>query len=217
MSEPERNVKHVVLSLVKKSWFPEEFTIDQQPEPVYMREEHPAGEPSESENSEDAPRLSLEQIFQGRMGQDLLSQMTALLLEQVRLMERARQLELKGAGNDEFGRFVKQVLPFLDNFAHMLDMARERPPSEEVNAWLKSVEALYFRIVNLLESYDLRFINSLGKVVNLDIHEVIDYRFSDQFPHNTVMKEVQKGVVFRGHLIRDAKVVVACNPNGGNA
>lgn len=146
-----------------------------------------------------------------------MSQMEALLLEQVRLAEKARLLEMKGAGNDEFGRFVKQLLPFLDNFAHLLDMARERPPSEEVNNWLKSVEALYFRITSLLETFDLRFVNSIGKEVNLDIHEVIDYRFTDQFPHNTVIKEHSKGVVFRGHLLRDAKVVVACNPKGEGA
>ena len=206
----------MVFSIVKKALFPEEFTIDQAPEPVFLNVEPEAD--AAGQDDPGAPgRQALEAIFSGGKGQDLLSQMEALLLEQVRLAERARQLEMKGAGSDEFGRYVKQVLPFLDNFAHLLDMARERPPSEEVNNWLKSVEALYFRITNLFESYDLRFVNSIGKVVNLDIHEVIDYRFTDQFPHNTVIKEVQKGVVFRGHLIRDAKVVVACNPNGDNA
>ena len=137
--------------------------------------------------------------------------MSALLIEQVRLTERARQLEMSKAGDDEFGRFVRQALPFLDNFARLLDMAREYPPTEELNNWLKSVEALYYRIINLLESYGLRFINSIGKVVNLDLHEVVDYRTTDQYPHDTIMKEMQKGVVFRGRLLRDAKVVVACN------
>ena len=203
----------MVLSFVK-NMFPEEFTIDQSPEPVYA----PLEQDSEKANDtadERQERFSFEEMFRGNTSQDLLSQMSALLMEQVRLAERARQLEMKGAGNDEFGRFTKQVLPFLDNFSRLLEMAREYPPSEEITNWLKSVEELYFRIINLLESYDLRFINSLGKVVNLDIHEVIDYRFTDQFPHNTVIKDVQKGVVFRGHLIRDAKVVVACNNNGG--
>jgi molecular chaperone GrpE len=150
-------------------------------------------------------------------GQDLLSQMAALLVEQVRLTERARQLETSKAGDDEFGRFIRQALPFLDNFSRLLDMAREYPPSEELNNWLKSVEALYYRIINLLESYGLRFINSIGKVVNLDLHEVVDYRLTDQYPHDTIMKEMQKGVVFRGRLLRDAKVVVACNESDRQA
>ncbi len=63
-------------------------------------------------------------------------------------------------GGDEFGRFVRGLLPFMDNFAHLLDMAREKPPSAELTNWLKGVEALYFRIVSLMETYDLRFINS---------------------------------------------------------
>lgn len=112
---------------------------------------------------------------------------------------------------------MRQVLPFLDNYAHLLDLAREHPPSEEITNWLRSVEALYFRIVNLLESYGLRFINSIGKVVDLDYHEVIDYRPTLQHPHNTIIKELQKGVVFRGRLLRDAKVVVACNTSDPDA
>jgi molecular chaperone GrpE len=204
----------VVISLVKKALFPEEFTIDQQPEPVFVPVEPEAGEAAGGEEEKrPASEAVLDALFHSGRAQDLLSQMEALLLEQERLAEKARLLEMKGAGNDEFGKFAKQVLPFMDNFAHLLDMAREHPPSEEINNWLKSIEALYFRMASLLESYDLRFINSFGKVVDLDMHEVIDYRFTDQFPHNTVIKELQKGVVFRGRLIRDAKVVVACNPN----
>lgn len=197
----------MVLSILKKTLFAEEeFIIDQAPEPVHLEERPSDGSAAPSEAA-----------GEGAKPQDLFSQMDALLVEQVRLAEKARHLEMKGAGNDEFGRFAKQLLPFLDNFSHVLDLARERPPSEELNAWLKSVESLYSRITSLLEQYDLRFVNSIGKVVNLDIHEVIDYRFTDQFPHNTVIKEVAKGVVFRGHLLRDAKVVVACNPNEDGA
>jgi molecular chaperone GrpE (heat shock protein) len=50
-----------------------------------------------------------------------------------------------------------------------------------------------------------------GKLVNFDIHDVVEYRRTNQYPHNTVIKELQKGVVFRDRLLREAKVVVACN------
>lgn len=145
------------------------------------------------------------------MQRDLLTQLADIMLEQVKLADKARRLEARGAGDDEFGRFVRQALPFLDNFARLLDMAREYPASEELNNWLKSVEALYFRLVNLLESFGLVFINSIGKPVDLDFHEVVEYRNTREHSHNTVIRELQKGIVFRGRLIRDAKVVVACN------
>lgn len=142
---------------------------------------------------------------------DLKTQIENLLLEQVRLTEKAKHLESRRVGDDEFGRFVKQALPFLDNFHRLLELARENPPSEEVDSWLRNVEALYFRLVNLLETYGFVFINSVGKKIDLDYHEVIEYRASPDHAPDTVIRELQKGVVFRGRLLRDAKVIVAAN------
>jgi molecular chaperone GrpE (heat shock protein) len=195
-----------VFSALKQALFPDEFVVDEAPLAVFT-----VVSGDENHEQTDPAPGSIEEMFNSPRREDLLSQMEAILLEQVRLAEKARRLEMNNNGNDEFGRFIRQALPFLDNFARLLDMAREQPPSEELNNWLQSVESLYYRIIHLLESYGLRFINSLGKVVDLDYHEVIDYRTTNQFPHNTIIKEVQKGVVFRDRLLRDAKVVVARN------
>ena len=196
---------------------PEQFVIDEQPLPV-CRPEHP----SPDQPPVPGALLPVEAIFEEGIPpangsaapaspDDLLTQVMRVLSEQQELAAKASRLEKAGSGSDEFGRFVRNLLPFMDNFAHLLDLARENPPSDELTGWLSSVEALYFRATNLLESYGLRFINSAGKVVNLDIHDVVEYRQTDQYPHNTVIKELQKGVVFRDRLIREAKVVVACN------
>ena len=188
--------------------FPEEFVIDERPVAVLPSAtvNHPL--PAVKAGSALSPG---DLYFNPGRRQDLLTQLSALLVEQVVLADRARRLEQRAPADDEFGRFVRGALPFLDNFARLLDLAREKPPSGELDAWLRSVEALYFRIVKLLEDYGLRFVNSLGKGVDLDLHEVVEYRKTDAYPHNVVIKEVQKGVVFRGHPIRDARVVVACN------
>jgi molecular chaperone GrpE len=208
----ERPIDKVNLAFLKRTLFPEEFVIDEAPVSVYQPD------PAEAQKIREGSIANpLEEIFGGGKGQDLLSQMERLLVEQIRLAEKARQLEKNKFNDDEFGSFVRQIMPFLDNFSHLLELAREYPPTEELNNWLKSVEALYYRIVNLLESFGLRFINSMGKVVDLNYHEVVDYRMTNQYPHNTIMKELQKGVVFRGRLLRDAKVVVAHNEKSGVA
>jgi molecular chaperone GrpE len=187
----------------KEKLLPDEFVIDEQPLDVFRLDEAAVAvaEPDEAPDADD-PLPS---------AQDLLTQVVQILVDQDNLARKARFLETRQVGNDEFGRFVRGMLPFMDNFAHLLDLAREHPPSDEMTNWLSGVEALYFRIVSLMESYGLRFINSMGKVVNFDIHEVVEYRRTNQYPHNTVMKELQKGVVFRDRLLREAKVVVACN------
>lgn len=195
------------LSLLKKVILPEAFIIDEAMVDVWE-----ANQPQTNSQAEQSGIGAVMDIFSEDEGRsDLISQMTHLLVEQSRLAQRARELEDAKPQDDEFGRFVSQSLASLDSFHHLLEMAREFPPSEELNNWLKSIEALYFRIQNLFECYGLVFINSIGKTVDLNYQEVVEYRSTEDFPHNAVIKELQKGVVFRGHLIRDARVVVAFN------
>lgn len=184
----------------------DEFVVNEQPLPVMSAGALlPAGMRQATGGAEDrqASGISVEL--------DLKTQIENLLLEQVRLTEKAKHLESNRVGDDEFGRFARQALPFLDNFYRLLELARENPPSEEVDSWLRNVEALYFRLVNLLETYGFVFINSVGKKIDLDYHEVIEYRSSPDHAPDTVIRELQKGVVFRGRLLRDAKVIVAAN------
>lgn len=161
------------------------------------------------ESAGQLPGAAVDAAPKSAEGPDLFSQMSELLMEQVRLAERAKRLEQTKAGDDEFGRFLRQALPFLDNFQRLLDLARDNPPSAEVDQWLKNVEALYFRLISLLETFGVVFINSTGKPVDLNYHEVVDVRRSQEFAPDTVIKELQKAVVFRGRLLRDAKVIVA--------
>lgn len=191
----------------KQKLLPAEFVVDEQPLDVYRPDETAVAAADPPDGA--APAQQVAPPVNG--SQDVLTQVIQILVEQDNLERKARFLESRQGGSDEFGKFVRGLLPFMDNFAHVLDMAREKPPSEELTNWLRGVEALYFRITSLMETYDLRFINSLGKLVNFDIHDVVEYRRTTQYPHNTVIKELQKGVVFRDRLLREAKVVVACN------
>ena len=56
----------------------------------------------------------------------------------------------------------------------------------------------------------------MGKKVDLNLHEVVEYRASADHPNDTVIGERQKGYVLRGKLLRDAKVVVAYNERSNN-
>lgn len=197
----------MMLDNVKELWaglsvklFPQEFVIDEAPFEIFEQFEAVTGK---GEGSSDTKAVDA----------DLRAQVCSLMVEQDRLTQLARHLEQNqgSGGEDEFSKFVKQALPFLDNFQRLLDLGRENTPTEELDNWLKSFETLYFRIVRILENYGLRFINSVGKEVDFEYQDVVEYRPTKDFPHNTVMREIQKGAVFRGRLLRDARVVVACN------
>jgi molecular chaperone GrpE len=142
---------------------------------------------------------------------DLRTLISEIMVENERLVALTSKLKQETEQSEEIVEFVKGMLPFLDNFERVLGMARNRLHSPELDTWLKSVEALYFRIVRILEKYGLIHMEVVGQTVNLDYHDVVEYRPTMDYPHNTVMKERQKGYVFRGRLIRDAKVVVAYN------
>lgn len=142
---------------------------------------------------------------------DLVAQIGNMLVENEPVAALMTKLQQHSEQEEEITEFVKSILPFLDSFERVLGLARNRLHSPELDMWLKSVEALYFRIVRILEKYGLRHMEVRGQCVNLDYHDVVEYLPSTEYAHNTVIKERQKGYVFRGKLIRDAKVVVAYN------
>lgn len=192
------------VEVLKKLLIPDEFVIDEPRVEVF----HPSREFSQSLDNEDESQEN-----QTQEEEDLVTEITNLMLEQARLEQRTKFLESGGGQEDEIAKFIKQSLPSIDNFWRVLELAREHPPSDDLKNWLSNVESIYFRLTKLYESYGLVFLNSVGKEVNLDCHEVIEYRPTTDYPNNYVIKEHERGVVFRNHLLRDAKVVVAFNPD----
>lgn len=142
----------------------------------------------------------------------LLQTTTEILSEHEELISHARELENRVADPEEMGRFVRGLLPVIDAIERVLDFAREAPPSEELTNWLRSVEGVYFRLVNTLERQGLESLDTVGRPVDLNCEEVVEYIPSKEHRHDYVVSERQKGYRFRGKLLRDAKVVVAYNP-----
>jgi molecular chaperone GrpE len=154
-----------------------------------------------------------EQIFLSREegGLDLLEAVSGAMREIERLQDLNVELQSKSSQPVETEKLLRSLLPTLDSFDRVLSLARSYPKSEEIDNWLKSVESISFRMLALLESYGLYQLHCAGKKVDLNLHEVVEYRPSQDHPNDVVISERQKGYVFRGKLLRDAKVVVAYN------
>lgn len=162
-----------------------EFIVDEKPLPVFL---------SSGEGSE-----------------DLLTLAGRVMVENDRLLDLNEKLQSMSGRPEDLERFVKGLLPTLDAFDRILSVARDFPAGEEVDNWLRSVESVYFRLAKALEGVGLVALKTVGKVVDLNLHEVVECRATKDHPHNTVISEFQKGYAFRGKLLRDAKVVVANN------
>ncbi len=181
-----------------KYFFSDQFVIDEKPEVVYNENIKTTG----GVFSEDSA--------------DFFTQVSKLLVDRENLQSKMNELKSWTRSSDELLTFVKSLLPFLDAYDFVLESARNFPVSEELTNWLKNVEGLYFRMMKTLETAGLQPLKTIGKVVDLNIHDVVEYRPSMDYSHNTVIKERQKGYIFRGRLLRDAKVVVAYNERSVN-
>lgn len=145
-------------------------------------------------------------------GKSDVAQLAARIMkENDRLQDLTKELQKRSSSPQESEKVIKGLLPTLDSFDRVLHLARSYPQSEEIDNWLKSVESIYFRLLTLLEGHGLFQLKSVGSKVDLNLHEVVEYRPSAELDNETIISERQKGYVFRGKLLRDAKVVVAYN------
>jgi molecular chaperone GrpE len=142
---------------------------------------------------------------------DLVDQVGALLAENGRLAASVKTLERTQSGSGELDQLMRRLLAVLDGFERILEVGRDFPDDHAITNWLRSVESLYFRLKNLLEKFGLFGIEAVGQPVNLDIHEVVEYRPSPDHEPDTVIAVRKRGYVLRGRLLREAKVVVAAN------
>lgn len=144
--------------------------------------------------------------------EDLIALISRVMLENERLQDIQDELEKRSGSAEEMDGFMRRMITFLDGFERVLNLARQFPPSDELNNWLKSVEIIYYRLFHILQKYGLKPLDTIGKTINLDYHDVVEYRPTLNYKPDTVISERQKGYFYKDKLIRDAKVVVAYNP-----
>lgn|GEM_PF-582870 len=169
----------------------------------------------------DAPKLEIFNIPRGKAGNkenesqqdDLITLISNIMMENERLQDIRNELEARASSPEILESFVKRLLTILDGFERILNLARQYHQSEEIDNWLKSVETVYYRLYEILEKIGLKRLDTIGKKVNLNYHDVVEYKQTKDYPNETVIIERQKGYFLNGKLIRDAKVVVAYNPS----
>jgi len=144
------------------------------------------------------------------MSRDLVSLISSMMRREEKARKEAEAMKNAPPPIDnQVMSLMRSMIPFLDSFDQVLTAARAMPTTEENTNWTKSLESLYFRVLKILERFGMVQMRTVGQVVNLDIHDVVEYRVSPNHPADTVIAERQKGYVFNNRLLRDAKVVVA--------
>lgn len=103
--------------------------------------------------------------------------------------------------------FVKAMLPVVDN----LDRAIESS-SNDKNTNTSVVEGVNMtlrEILKVFEQFGVIPFESLGKTFDPGFHQAVMQEENEDYPDNTVLKELQKGYLIHDRLLRPAMVVVS--------
>lgn len=103
-------------------------------------------------------------------------------------------------------RFVKDLLPILDNFERALSM---KVTSENFATFVKGVEMTSSEIKTLLGKHAITEVPCEGQPFDPAVHEALSAEASDKVPPGYISRVFQKPYKFHDKLIRTGQVVVA--------
>ncbi len=96
----------------------------------------------------------------------------------------------------------KKLLPVIDD----LDRAFGSLPSDIAdNTWVKGIELIHQKLQNLLQSEGIKVIETAGKPFDPKLH---DAYCQVNGPEGIVISEIEKGYIYKGDVLRAAKVTV---------
>ena len=115
---------------------------------------------------------------------------------------------------DEFRKYANQsllreLLSIVDHIELALQAAggagSEKTIADGLSLTLKE-------LMRILEKFNVTPVESTGQPFNPEVHEAILREHSDSLPENAVVREMQKGYMINGRLLRPALVAVAARP-----
>ena len=119
---------------------------------------------------------------------------------------KVRTIKEKEEAKDEgLLKIVKGLLDIIDNFEKAIESAKV---SDDVSALSKGIQMIHYQLVKFLQDNGIQEIIVDGEF-DPNLHEVLDTYKTNEYKPNQTVKVLQKGYIYKGKVIRPAKVVVA--------
>ena len=141
-------------------------------------------------------------------GEDKLLRLAADFDNTKKRLEREREISLKYAEEN----ILKELLPGIDNIERAMDQGRE---TNSIESLLEGVELTRNGLMATLEKFGVKAIDSVGQPFDPNIHEALAMEETDTMEPNMVLREFQKGYLYKDRLLRPAKVIVSKAPASG--
>jgi len=133
---------------------------------------------------------------------DKMLRMAAELENFKKRVGREKETALKYAEEN----ILKELLPSVDNMERAIEQGRA---DDDTGALFEGVVMTLKGLLASLEKFGLKQLASVGQPFDPNFHEAIGMEASDEVAANTVLKEFQKGYLYKERLLRAAKVIVA--------
>jgi len=121
-------------------------------------------------------------------------------------VKRRAQKDITSAHKYALEKFVKDLLPVLDNFDLALVEAQK---AKADTAMIEGIELTQQSLLKVLENYGVKQINPLNQMFDPQYHEAMTAVENSDVKPNTIIDVFQKGYELNGRLVRPARVVVA--------
>jgi len=123
-------------------------------------------------------------------------------------LQKISKRQIETVTNQASRDLTLRLLPILDALRQAGNFARgsESLPPEEIAVGL---DMLYKQLFDVLKTVGLEEIAAVGRPLDPERHEVVNYVEREDAPENTVLEEVRKGYQLNGKVIRPTMVVVA--------
>ena len=105
-------------------------------------------------------------------------------------------------------QLVSDMLPVLDNFERTIAHVEAGATVESLVGGIKAVER---QLRSVLESQNVRRIQSVGAPFDPELHEALGTETSTEHPDDTIVTEIEPGYKMGEKVIRPARVKVAKN------
>lgn len=110
---------------------------------------------------------------------------------------------------------IAKLLPVLDNLDRAIEASRKGAETDEaLNSFHQGIQLIDQQIHNILENEGLKPFNSRGEEFDPTRHDAVLLVETGEHEPNKVLDEVEKGFVFRGKVLRHARVTVSKRPGG---
>lgn len=136
--------------------------------------------------------------------------------EEKAMREKAEAINYRKRKDDEVSRMmkyasedlIKEILPIVDSFERAIDMDDDNL-EDEVSKFLAGFKMIYCNFVNILEKYEVKEIEAMGKEFDANFHQAVLTEPRDGVESGIVIEVLQKGYMYKDKVLRPSMVKVS--------